>query len=110
MVKDIFESHRNFIWLSAGQPEPDGQTFQKLMSPIVEKLEKMSNFKQSKKSGQYFNHLSAVADGLQALGWVSVVIISRLLKLKRTALTGLFSSFCIKISQMKIFSKSNRPQ
>uniref|UniRef100_A0A915CNS7 Adenylyl cyclase-associated protein n=1 Tax=Ditylenchus dipsaci TaxID=166011 RepID=A0A915CNS7_9BILA len=71
-VSIIFDLHRQFLWYAAGQTEPDSTTLQSKLSPIVMQLEKITAFKESKKSAPFFNHLAAVAEGMQAIFWVTV--------------------------------------
>uniref|UniRef100_A0A914ICI4 Adenylyl cyclase-associated protein n=1 Tax=Globodera rostochiensis TaxID=31243 RepID=A0A914ICI4_GLORO len=72
-VGELFDLHRQFLWASAGQPEPtDANALHKLLEPITHQLAECAAFKDSKKGSKSFNHLAAVAEGLQAVGWVSV--------------------------------------
>ncbi|KAL3093637.1 hypothetical protein niasHT_026675 [Heterodera trifolii] len=72
-VVTVFDAHRHFLWTAAGQAEPgDSSALQTLMEPITQRLADCMAFKDSKKGTKSFNHLAAVADGLQAIGWVGV--------------------------------------
>ena len=71
-VATAFDLHRTFIWQASGQPEPDQATQQKLLAPIVHQMGEITAFKDTKKGTKVFNHLAAIAEGLPALGWVTV--------------------------------------
>lgn len=64
---------RNFIWLAAGQKEPSTKELQAKLSPLVKLMEDLSAFKESKRNTPFFNHISAASEGIQALGWLTVV-------------------------------------
>lgn len=71
-VAAAFNEQRNFLWSAAGQKEvPAGELPAKL-SPIVKQMEEISTLRESKRNTPQFNHLSAVSEGIQALGWVTV--------------------------------------
>jgi adenylyl cyclase-associated protein len=71
-MRIVFDLHRQFLWSAAGQAEPDSTSIQSKLSPIVMQLEKITAFKESKKNAPFFNHLAAVAEGIQAVFWVTV--------------------------------------
>lgn len=72
-MKEIFNEHRNFIWSAAVQKEPDANTLAAKMDPIIKLNQEIINFKDSKRNTQFFNHLSAMSDGVPAVAWISVV-------------------------------------
>ncbi|CAD6189096.1 unnamed protein product [Caenorhabditis auriculariae] len=67
---NVFDALRSFLWTAAGQPEPGD--VQKLVAPIVEQLNGITEFKDSKRNTPLFNHLSAVAEGIPAVGWILI--------------------------------------
>uniref|UniRef100_A0A0N5BDI3 Adenylyl cyclase-associated protein n=1 Tax=Strongyloides papillosus TaxID=174720 RepID=A0A0N5BDI3_STREA len=71
-VKNIFESQKNFIWLAASQPQvPDSELGSKLV-PLSTLMAEVVEFKDSNRRSNFFNHLSAVAEGIQSTGWLAV--------------------------------------
>jgi adenylyl cyclase-associated protein len=48
-------------------------TFMKLLEPIQKALAGVIELKDANRSSPYFNHLSAVAEGIPALGWFTCV-------------------------------------
>ncbi|WKY14372.1 hypothetical protein Q1695_000150 [Nippostrongylus brasiliensis] len=71
-VNGVFNSLRTFLWTAASQPEPSADDVQKMVSPVVDLLTDITSFKDSKRNVPQFNHLCAVAEGIQAVGWVLV--------------------------------------
>ncbi|VDO74000.1 unnamed protein product [Onchocerca flexuosa] len=72
-LSTLFTEQRNFIWLAAGQKEPSANELQAKLQPLVKLMEDLSTFKESKRNTPFFNHISAVSEGIQALGWLTVV-------------------------------------
>uniref|UniRef100_A0A183ED66 CAP_N domain-containing protein n=1 Tax=Gongylonema pulchrum TaxID=637853 RepID=A0A183ED66_9BILA len=75
----LFNEQRNFIWAAAGQKEPPANELQAKLGPIVKLMEEISTFKESKRNTPLFNHISAASEGIQALGWLTVVSVFFLL-------------------------------
>ncbi|KAF1746764.1 hypothetical protein GCK72_023221 [Caenorhabditis remanei] len=71
-VLAIFDSVRNYLWTAAGKPEPSGEEAQKMLSPIVNLLGEINNFKETKRKTPQWNHLNSIAEALPALGWLTV--------------------------------------
>lgn len=73
-VQTVFDVHRKFLWTAAGQPEPTDPTVLKgKITPLIEQLEIVNQFKEDKRQSPNFNHLAAVSEGLQALMWIAIV-------------------------------------
>ncbi|VDK39796.1 unnamed protein product [Gongylonema pulchrum] len=72
-ILTLFNEQRNFIWAAAGQKEPPANELQAKLGPIVKLMEEISTFKESKRNTPLFNHISAASEGIQALGWLTVV-------------------------------------
>lgn len=68
----LFDHHRNYLWFAAGVPEPDMPTIQSKLEPIVNLIGEIVSFKDSKRNTLHFNHLSAVAEGLNGFYWLTV--------------------------------------
>ncbi|VDK48828.1 unnamed protein product [Anisakis simplex] len=71
-VSLAFTQQRNFIWNAAGQKEPSQAELANKLSGLVKLLEELSAFRESKRNTPQFNHLSAVSEGIQALGWLTM--------------------------------------
>jgi len=73
-LKSVMDAHRAFIWYASGIPEPtDLQQLNAKLGPIFSQVEAMAGFKESMKNTPLFNHLAAVAEGVHAVVWVTVV-------------------------------------
>lgn len=59
-----FELLRNYIWFAAGQKPPASEIVAQKQKPIVKLLEEIAEMKESKRNTQFFNHLSAIAEGM----------------------------------------------
>uniref|UniRef100_A0A914C9I9 Adenylyl cyclase-associated protein n=1 Tax=Acrobeloides nanus TaxID=290746 RepID=A0A914C9I9_9BILA len=65
----------NFFTLCSkigGQKEPDASQLPAKMEPIIKLNEEILRFKESKRNTQFFNHISAMAEGIPAVAWISV--------------------------------------
>uniref|UniRef100_A0A9J2Q045 C-CAP/cofactor C-like domain-containing protein n=1 Tax=Ascaris lumbricoides TaxID=6252 RepID=A0A9J2Q045_ASCLU len=71
-VSSAFMQQRNFIWNAAGQKEPSATELTEKLGALVKLLEEIGALKESKRNTPHFNHLSAVSEGIQALGWLTV--------------------------------------
>ncbi|CAL2048943.1 unnamed protein product [Caenorhabditis brenneri] len=71
-VLAIFDSLRNYLWTAAGKPEPSAEEAQKMLSPIINLLGEINNFKETKRKTPQWNHLNSIAEALPALGWLTV--------------------------------------
>lgn len=72
-MKEAFDLQRSFLCAAAGQPEPNADGLQKMTAPLVAKLDAINSTKNGKKGTPSFNHFATIAEGLPALGWISVV-------------------------------------
>ncbi|KAI6191755.1 Adenylyl cyclase-associated protein [Aphelenchoides bicaudatus] len=71
-VKVTFELLKNYIWFAAGQAKPTDDVLQQKQKPIGKLLEEIGEMKESKRNTQFFNHLSAIAEGINAVSWINV--------------------------------------
>lgn len=74
-VKVTFELLKNYIWFASGQKKPSDNVIGEKQKPIGKLLEEISEMKESKRNTPFFNHLSAVAEGINAISWINVVSI-----------------------------------
>lgn len=71
-LKTLFDNHRNFLWYAAGVTKPDDKTLQSKLEPIMNLINDITSFKDSKRNTPMFNHLSTVSEGLGSFFWVGV--------------------------------------
>lgn len=72
IVACAFSEMRKFIWDASGQAELTGNGLSEKLSPISQNVEKMGAYASSHRTSKLFNHLSALAGGVPALGWLAV--------------------------------------
>ncbi|KAI0429860.1 adenylate cyclase associated N terminal-domain-containing protein [Xylaria sp. FL1042] len=77
-VSDGFKQQRRFLLISTKAKKPDisvsadMSVYQELLKPINEALVAVGNIKESNRGSAVFNQLSAVAEGIMVLAWVTV--------------------------------------
>ncbi|KAI5866787.1 adenylate cyclase associated N terminal-domain-containing protein [Durotheca rogersii] len=76
-VLEGFRQQRRFLLISTQAKKPDISgsemvVYQELLKPINEALIAVGNIKESNRGVPVFSHLSAVADGIMVLAWVTV--------------------------------------
>jgi len=77
-VLDGFKEQRRFLLISTKAKKPDisvsadMSVYQELLKPINEALMAVGSIKESNRGSPVFSHLSAVADGIMVLAWVTV--------------------------------------
>uniref|UniRef100_A0A0K0EFA3 Adenylyl cyclase-associated protein n=1 Tax=Strongyloides stercoralis TaxID=6248 RepID=A0A0K0EFA3_STRER len=71
-VKNIFEKQKNFIWFAASQPQISDAELSSKLTPISGLMGDLVDFKDANRRSNFFNHLSAVAEGAQSTGWLAV--------------------------------------
>ncbi|KAI1813400.1 adenylate cyclase associated N terminal-domain-containing protein [Poronia punctata] len=77
-VLDGFKEQRRFLLISTKAKKPDFSVpaemsvFQGLLKPINEALRAVGSIKESNRGSAVFSHLSAVADGVMVMAWVTV--------------------------------------
>lgn len=72
LTKDAFQAQRVFLWKAAGMAKPGEAELANLLKPTSDKIESIQSMKSAKRQSSFFNHLSAIAEGIPALGWVTV--------------------------------------
>ncbi|KAI8337319.1 adenylate cyclase associated N terminal-domain-containing protein [Blakeslea trispora] len=71
LVKQAIDAEKDIIYISTLSQKPDmtSSTFMKLLEPIQKSLGSIMEIKDANRPDPLFNHLSAVAEGIPALGW-----------------------------------------
>ncbi|TGZ67137.1 hypothetical protein CRM22_004937 [Opisthorchis felineus] len=72
LVQKCFVCQRQIIENAAQHGKPSESHLEGLLKQCGEPISAVVQYKDKKRSSQYFNHLSAVAESILALGWVSV--------------------------------------
>ncbi|PHH74083.1 hypothetical protein CDD80_3326 [Ophiocordyceps camponoti-rufipedis] len=67
-----FQEQRKFLLVSAKASKPDLTAYQQLLKPINEVLVSVTELKESNRPDPMLPQLSAVADGIMMLAWVTV--------------------------------------
>ncbi|KAK7689122.1 hypothetical protein QCA50_007813 [Cerrena zonata] len=73
LVEKEYNDLRALILQAAACKKPDDAGFQKLLGPLQKDIQAIVHAKESnRKDRDWFNHLTAVADGASAVAWVTV--------------------------------------
>ncbi|KAJ8327584.1 suppressor of rasval19 [Batrachochytrium dendrobatidis] len=72
VVSDATKAQRHLIQVASLSKKPDTATTQELIKPLQQSLAKVTELKDKNRPSPLFFHLSTVADGIGALGWVVV--------------------------------------
>lgn len=67
-----FKAESNFIKSSSGMAKPTDSQLPVVLRPCSDAIQKVAEFKDRNQKSAYFNHLSAIAGSVAALGWVAV--------------------------------------
>ncbi|CAI2726463.1 unnamed protein product [Schistosoma spindalis] len=71
MVKQCFLMQEGIIKLAAECSKPSDSELKLIIAPLGNLIEEVIKFKDSNRSSNFFNHLSAVAESVTALGWLN---------------------------------------
>lgn len=72
----MFTDLRSLILRASASVKPPDADLAKILTPFGENIGKIISVKDKNRSGQFkefFNHLSTVAEGIPAVGWIQVV-------------------------------------
>jgi len=72
LVLQAAHAQRQLIAIAAGSKKPDQAKFTQLFQPTVDIVGKIVALKDANRKSNFFNYLSAVAEGIPALAWVTV--------------------------------------
>lgn len=67
-----FQEQRKFLLITTRAAKPDLPVYQNLLKPINEALMAVGEIKDSNRPDPMYTQLSAVADGIMMLAWVTV--------------------------------------
>lgn len=73
-VVKAFQGQRTFLLISTKAKKPDmaGAAFMDLVKPITDHMTKADDIRQSNRASPQKDHLAMVADGVGALGWITM--------------------------------------
>ncbi|KAG8953172.1 hypothetical protein FRC00_006467, partial [Tulasnella sp. 408] len=74
LVRTLLETQRDIIYCATQCAKPAGTDLPTILKPLIDGLEAISKLKDANRAGPHrelFDHLSAVADGAPAVGWVA---------------------------------------
>nr|CAH8841222.1 unnamed protein product [Trichobilharzia regenti] len=72
MIQKCFVLQEEVMKLAAECSAPSDSEFGVIISPLAKEIEAVVTFRDTNRSSNYFNHLSAVSESVAALGWLSV--------------------------------------
>ncbi|PIA19234.1 hypothetical protein COEREDRAFT_79190 [Coemansia reversa NRRL 1564] len=72
IVERLFVAQQNFIRIAGQTVKPSAEQLPLLLGPQQEAIQQVVELKDSNRSSEYFDNLSAVAEGIPAFGWVAV--------------------------------------
>ncbi|KAI9056890.1 hypothetical protein FKP32DRAFT_1585029 [Trametes sanguinea] len=73
LVEQEFKDLRELLLVAASCKKPEQAEFEKLLAPLQKDIEAITRAKEAnRKDREWFNHLSAVAEGAPCVGWVTI--------------------------------------
>jgi len=72
MVERAFKAQRAFIEVAAKSKKPAQSALPALLKDTSEAIGEITSFRESNRRSPQFNHLSAISEGIPALGWVTM--------------------------------------
>lgn len=71
-VQQAFAAQRNFLFIANKAKKPDDRTILELLKDLQASMEKTDEVKQTSRDAALKDPLHMVADGVGALGWVTI--------------------------------------
>ncbi|XP_065574309.1 adenylyl cyclase-associated protein 2-like isoform X2 [Artemia franciscana] len=72
MVFDAFNAERGVLVIASKSKQPSQEELVKILAPVSELIQSIQDFREKNRKSAFFNHLSAISEGIPALGWVAV--------------------------------------
>ncbi|KAJ2676973.1 F-actin-capping protein subunit alpha [Coemansia sp. RSA 1085] len=72
MIAQLFAAQQDFIRIATVTKKPSDSQLSQLLGPQQEIIQKIVAVKDSNRPSEFFDNLSAVAEGIAAFGWVAV--------------------------------------
>ncbi|CAH3018732.1 unnamed protein product [Porites evermanni] len=70
LVKKLFQAQREFLGKASSTKMPPNDKIAAMIQPTVQLRQEVEAFRDRNRKSQFFNHLSAVSEGTEALLWV----------------------------------------
>ncbi|XP_006818924.1 adenylyl cyclase-associated protein 1-like [Saccoglossus kowalevskii] len=71
MVAAAFKTQRDFVVQVSKCKEPKQEIFLGMLQPMSNHIQAIQQYREKNRASKMFNHLSAVSEGIPALGWVA---------------------------------------
>lgn len=94
-VELLFKAQKQFLHLASQCTKPPADKLPSLLAPMVTHLTTVGELKDANRKSAQFNHLSTVAEGIPAAGWVAVVRRSLAVDEKLPELTPSMAAACV---------------
>eukprot|EP01116_Phalansterium_solitarium_P013917 TRINITY_DN3137_c0_g1_i1.p1 TRINITY_DN3137_c0_g1~~TRINITY_DN3137_c0_g1_i1.p1 ORF type:complete len:481 (-),score=149.54 TRINITY_DN3137_c0_g1_i1:2091-3533(-) len=72
LVAQALQAQVDFLKIAAASKKPSDDVFAKLLKPTSDLMAKIGEIREKSRASKLSNHLSAVSEGIGALGWVAV--------------------------------------
>ncbi|KPM02181.1 adenylyl cyclase-associated protein 1-like protein, partial [Sarcoptes scabiei] len=73
LVGEAFKEQRKFIEMASQSAKPSNDNeLMNLLKPISQLITQIQDIREKNRKHEHFNHLSAIAEGIAAIGWVTV--------------------------------------
>lgn len=80
LVQRAFNNQLQFLQIASQSGKPSNQNdIINLLKPTSDSIIAIQEFREKHRTSQFFNHLSAISESIAALGWVTVVRITKIL-------------------------------
>jgi len=71
-LEKAIAAQRAFLVIASQSKKPTPEVFSKLLQPTADAIQEVISIRDKARGNELWNHLSAVSEGVPALGWVSV--------------------------------------
>ncbi|KAI2801793.1 F-actin-capping protein subunit alpha [Blomia tropicalis] len=72
LVNNAVQAQRQFLELASRSQKPNDASLPNLLKPTSDLIIKIQALRDENRRSEFFNHLSAIAEGIGALGWVTI--------------------------------------
>jgi len=72
LVEKAVQAQRQFLQVAASSSKPSDATLNSLIDPTSQLINQIVTLREKARANKQFNHLSAISEGISALGWVVV--------------------------------------
>jgi len=72
LLNEAINAQRNVLVTASKAKKPDANTLQQILKPVSDLLMKIVELKEKNRPSPLINHLSTIAEGIPALGWLAV--------------------------------------